>query len=64
MEATGLEIGREETKQRRALNKAFLQAIKNRAQLSQPLRIESGSAERLVSRPSHARAALCRCQYT
>jgi hypothetical protein len=31
MEAIGLEIGREETRQRRALNKAFLQAIKNRA---------------------------------
>lgn len=31
MEATGLEVGREETKQRRALSKAFLLAIKKRA---------------------------------
>jgi len=31
MEATALEIGREETNQRRALNKAFLLAIKQRA---------------------------------
>jgi len=31
MEAAGVEIGREETKQRRALNKEFVQAIRKRA---------------------------------